>query len=283
MATLYVIATPIGNLEDLSFRAVRLLGQVDVLACEDTRTTRIILKRYESPRPRKILSYREHNEARATRGIVKLLARGMDVALCSDAGYPGISDPGYRLVDAAIQAGHRVEVVPGAGAVEPALIASGLPSASFTFKGYPPRKSGQRRTFLGAEEESPHTLLLFESPRRVASTLADALTVLGDRRCAVCIELTKRFEEIHRGWLADLVEQFRDQRIRGEVTLVIAGKHRKFIRQSPSCSGGASASRRPVEARPRERVGRKRGHPPRQPAGLRSAPSEEPKPCPEGS
>ena len=114
MATLYIVATPIGNLEDISFRAVRLLGSVDVLACEDTRTTRIILNRYEIPPPRKILSYREQNELRAARGIVKLMAQGQDVALCSDAGYPGISDPGYRVIDGAIQAGHRVEVIPGA-------------------------------------------------------------------------------------------------------------------------------------------------------------------------
>lgn len=238
MATLYIIATPIGNLEDLSYRAVRLLGEVDVLACEDTRTTRILLNRYEIPRPGKIVSYRERNEARASRGLLHLLATDRNVALCSDAGYPGISDPGYRIIALALDEGHRVEVIPGAGAVEAALVASGLPSSSFTFKGFPPRKPGPRRRFLQMDGELPHTLLFFESPRRVGAFLAEAVEVLGDRRAAVCIELTKKFEEVHRGWLSELAEQFQDVKIRGEVTLVVAGKHPKFMRPVGS-SGGA--------------------------------------------
>ena len=230
MATLFVIATPIGNLEDISHRALRILGEVGVLACEDTRTTRLILERYAIHRPAKLIAHHEHNEEAAAPGIVKLLGLGHDVALCSDAGYPGISDAGYRVIALALEAGHRIDVIPGACAIEPALLASGLPASSFTFKGFPPRKPGPRRRFLEAEREAPHTLVLYESPRRVAVLLEDAVVALGDRRAAVCIELTKKFEEVHRGWLTELAVQFREKKIRGEVTLVIAGKHPKFVR-----------------------------------------------------
>jgi 16S rRNA (cytidine1402-2'-O)-methyltransferase len=232
MATLYLIATPIGNLEDLSHRAVRILGEVPVLACEDTRTTRVLLERYAIPRPAKLISYREYNEERAAPGILKLLEGGQDVAICSDAGYPGVSDPGYRVIALALEAGFRVDVIPGAGAVEPALLVSGLPSSSFTFKGFPPRKPGPRRRFLEAEVSLPHTLVFFESPLRVGLLLTDALAVLGDRRAAVCIELTKKFEQVERGYLSELAERLRERKIRGEVTVVIAGNHPKFIRTS---------------------------------------------------
>ncbi len=259
MATLYIIATPIGNLEDLSYRAVRILGEVGVLACEDTRTTRVILERYAIRRPPQILSYREHNEANAAPGIVKLLAGGSDVALCSDAGYPGISDPGYRVIAQALDAGHRVEVLPGAGAVEPAVLASGLPPSSFTFKGFPPRKPGPRTKYLTMERDVPHTLVFFESPRRLASLLQEALGVYGDRRAAVCIELTKKFEEVHRGWLSDLCAQFRGVRIRGEVTLVIAGSHPKFVRGESQPAGRPTAPDDSVQpARARQQTGKRR-------------------------
>lgn len=230
MATLYVIATPIGNLEDLSPRAVRVLGEIDVLACEDTRVTRVLLDRHGIARPATLLAYHEHNEERAGRRILGLLGESRTVGLCSNAGYPGISDPGFRIVAAAAEAGHRIEVLPGAGAIEPALVASALPTSSFTFKGFPPRRSSARRRFLAADGEAPHTLILYESPRRLAALLDDALAVLGDRRAAVCVELTKKFEAIHRGWLSELAAQFADQVIRGEVTVVIAGNHPKFRR-----------------------------------------------------
>jgi len=230
MATLYLVATPIGNLEDMTHRAVRVLSAVDVLACEDTRTTRVLLERYAIPRPAKVVSYREQNEERAARGLLKLLDEGRNVALCSDAGYPGLSDPGYRVTALAAEAGHRIEVVPGAGAVAPALLASALPSSSYVFKGFPPRKPGPRRRFLEMEAAAPHTIICYESPHRTAQLLADAHTALGDRRAAVCIELTKKFEQVHRGWLSELAEQFSDRKIRGEVTVVIAGSNPKFIR-----------------------------------------------------
>ncbi len=234
---LYVIATPIGNLEDVSYRAVRILGEVDALACEDTRLTRKLLERYGIARPRQMFACHEHNEARAARGILKLLDDGRTVGLVSDAGMPSISDPGFRVVAAALEAGHRIEVVPGPSAVTAALVASGLPTSSFTFLGFAPRKPGQRRRWLEAEAQVPHTLVMFESPHRLAALLADALAVLGDRRAAVAVELTKMFERVDRGWLSELAERAAEGETRGEVTVVIAGRHKKFVRPWPEGGG----------------------------------------------
>ncbi len=230
MGTLYVIATPIGNLEDVTHRAVRVLGEVDALACEDTRHTPKILARYNIPRPPRMFSYHEHNEERAGERILALLEEGLSVALCTKAGFPGVSDPGYRIVSRALDRGFRVEVLPGAGAVEAALLASGLPTSSYTFKGFPPKKPGRRKQFLEMERDRPHTLVLFESPYRVGKLLADARAALGDRMAAVCIELTKKFERVDRGFLSDLCRRFRDVKVKGEVAVVIAGNHPKFLR-----------------------------------------------------
>jgi len=228
--TLYVIATPIGNLEDLTFRARRVLGEVDALACEDTRRTRRILDRHEIARPAIVFSCHEHNERRACARIVSLLAEGKTVGLCSNAGVPCVSDPGYPAVRDAIEAGFKVEVLPGPSAVQAALIASGLPCTSYTFKGFSPKKPGRRKTFLQAECELPHTLVFFESPFRLQAFLEAALEVLGDRRAAVCLELTKVFERVHRGFLTDLVEEFAQTNVKGELTVVVAENHPKFMR-----------------------------------------------------
>lgn len=233
MATLHLIATPIGNLEDITLRALRLLGELDALACEDTRVTGRLLERHGVGRPETLFSYHEHNEDRAGARIRELLDGGTDVGLCTNAGYPGVSDPGYRAVALALEGGHRVEPVPGAGAVTPALLASGLPTSSYTFKGFPPRKGGKRRSFLAADRDAPHTLVVYESPYRVGKLLADALAVLGDRRAAVCLELTKKFERAERGWLSDLAAAFADKTVKGEVVVVIAGNHEKFVRNAP--------------------------------------------------
>ena len=227
---LYIVATPIGNLDDFTFRAVKILGEVDILACEDTRRTRILLNKYEIRPPSRIISYREKNEVTAVQGILKLLENGNSVALCTDAGYPGLSDPGYRLISAAVEKGIEIVVIPGASAIEVALVSSGLPTDSFTFLGFPPRKPGQRLRFFDDEKENSHTLVLFEAPSRVVKTLESALESLGDRKSAVCIELTKKYERIHRGYLADLIKELEDVNIRGEVTIVVAGNNRKFIR-----------------------------------------------------
>jgi 16S rRNA (cytidine1402-2'-O)-methyltransferase len=228
MGTLYFIATPIGNLEDLSLRALRILGEVDALACEDTRMTRRIFERHGITPPRTIFSHHEHNEAQAARRILGLLREDAAVAVCSDGGFPGISDPGYRVVREALEEGHTVDVIPGPSAVPTALLHSGLPTSSFTFKGFPPRKSGQRRRFLAMEAHLPHTLVLFESPFRIGALLDDALAALGNRDAAVCLELTKLHQRVVRGPLAEIAPQFRGTKVKGEITVVIAGNHPKF-------------------------------------------------------
>ena len=229
--TLYVIATPIGNMEDITYRAVRILGELDALACEDTRVTKNILRRYEIAYPSHIFSYHEHNEMRAAEKIMELLEGGQDVGLCSDAGCPGISDPGYRAISGAVERGFKVEIIPGPSAVSTALMASGLPSSSYTFKGFTPRKEGQRRRFLEMEKDLPHSLIFFESKHRIIKFLESALAVLGDRQCAVCLELTKKFEQITRGYLSEVITELDGTSIKGEITVVIAGNNPKFTKE----------------------------------------------------
>ncbi len=230
---LTMVATPIGNLEDVGARALRTLREADVLACEDTRRTRILLDHYGIPKPGLVLSYREGNEQRVGERILNCLDRGLNVALCSDGGYPGISDPGYRLARMIAERGGEFQVIPGPSAVPVALLLSGLPTSSYTFKGYPPRKPGPLRRFFDEESDRPHTLVCFESPFRVGKTLAAARDTLGDREAAVCIELTKKFERVHRGGLVALAERFASEPIKGEVTIVVAGNHPKFANRLP--------------------------------------------------
>lgn len=229
-ATLFVIGTPIGNLEDISYRAVRVLGEIDALACEDTRRTRTLLDRYEISRPATVFSLHEHNEERAAKRVLGLLDAGSSVGMCSDAGMPLINDPGFPTVQAAIEAGHPVVAIPGPTAAATALAVAGLPTASFTFKGFAPRKQGKRQRFLREEAESEHTLVLYESPHRIGALLQDALAVLGDRSACVCLELTKKFETVHRGSLSTLCELHAGAVPKGEITVVIAGNHRKWKR-----------------------------------------------------
>jgi len=227
---LYVVATPIGNLDDMSRRGVDALKDADVVACEDTRRTRILLQHFEVPRPSELVSYREGNEERAGQRILRALEEGQTVALCSDGGMPGISDPGYRLVKLAVEHDLELQVIPGASAVRVALVVSGLSTSSYTFKGFPPRKGGALKRFFESERDLPHTLVLFESPFRVGKCLAAARDALGDRKAAVCIELTKKFERVSRGYLADLASEFAEGKVKGEVTIVIAGNNPKFAR-----------------------------------------------------
>jgi 16S rRNA (cytidine1402-2'-O)-methyltransferase len=241
LAALYLVGTPIGNLEDITLRALRVLASVDALACEDTRRTRALLTHHGIRTPSTLFSLHEHNEDRALGRVLSLLERGLDVALCSDAGTPLISDPGFPTVREAVARGHAVEVVPGPSAVTAALAVSGLPAASFTFKGFAPRKPGPRRRYLETELPSPHTLVLFESPHRLAGLLKDALQVFGERPACVCVELTKKFEEVRRGTLPELVEQLAERPVRGEVTVVIApptrAERRAFGPQPTSARG----------------------------------------------
>ena len=229
MATLHIIATPIGNLEDITLRARRVLGEMEVLACEDTRHTAQLLTLLDIPKPPSMFSCFEHNETRAAEKVLQALASGRKTGLVSDAGYPGISDPGYGVIARVLEAGHEIEVLPGASAIPLALLKSGLPTSSYTFKGFPPRKGGKLRTFLEMERELPHTLVFYESPFRVGKMLAAALEVLGDRRAAVCVELTKKFERVERGFLSQLVPKYAEAKVKGEVVVVVAGNHHKFI------------------------------------------------------
>ncbi|MFI0842783.1 16S rRNA (cytidine(1402)-2'-O)-methyltransferase [Mesorhizobium sp. IMUNJ 23232] len=203
-AALYLVATPIGNLGDITLRALETLAAADVLACEDTRVTRVLLDRYgirQRPTP-----YHEHNAAEAGPRLIEALSEGRSVALVSDAGTPLVSDPGFRLVEQALAAGIRVVPIPGPSAVLAALTASGLPSDTFLFAGFLPVKDGQRRARLEELKAVPATLIFFESPRRLADTLAAMADVYGERKAAVGRELTKAFEEMRTGTLAELAE-----------------------------------------------------------------------------
>src|SRR4051812_21930741 len=227
--TLYVVATPIGNMRDITLRALDVLRGCDALAAEDTRRTRQLLTRYEIPRPRTLLSLHEHNEEHSAQRVAGLLEGGARVALCSDAGTPLISDPGYRTLKLVVESGFPVVAIPGPSAAVAALSISALPPSSFTFKGFPPRKPGPRKRFFEAEAEAglPHTLVVYESPHRIARMLADALEVLGDREACVCVDLTKKFEATHRGTLSSLAEEFDGVTVRGEITVLIAGDSRR--------------------------------------------------------
>ena len=229
MAILYIIPTPIGNLEDITLRAIRILKNVDALACEDTRKTRILLQHYDIPLPHPCFSYHEHNEYKAGKGILNLLQQGKTVALCTDGGMPGISDPGYRIISEALDANFSVEVLPGPSAVPTALIRSGLPTSTFIFKGFAPKKPGQRQRFLEADRDSEHTLIIYETAVRIVSLLTDAVDILGDRFAAVCFELTKLHERVYRAYLSELPSLLTQQdELKGELTVIITGSKQKF-------------------------------------------------------
>lgn len=223
MAKLTIIATPIGNLADITPRAKEAISQMDILCCEDTRHTGNLVNLLGIQRPVQYVANHEHNERGMAERIVRWLEEGKKVGICSDAGYPLISDPGYPAVAAVIAAGHDIEVLPGASAVPIALISSGLPPSSYIFKGFPPRKPGKRRAFLEEDKLSRHTLVFYESPFRITRILEEAFAVYGDRQAAVCLELTKQFERVKRGTLGELVEFFRAHSPKGEAVVVIAG------------------------------------------------------------
>ncbi len=221
MGTLYLVATPIGNLEDLSPRAVRVLRQARLITAEDTRVTGKLLARFDIHTH--LLSYHEHNKLSRLPEILDALAEG-DVALVSDAGTPALNDPGYELVRAVLEAGHRVSPIPGPSAPIAALVASGLPTDSFLYLGYLPRKVGARREALRRVRDLPYTLLFLETPHRLLAALADLETILGDRRIAVARELTKLHEEFFRGRISAAREHFTRNPPRGEFVLVVEGQ-----------------------------------------------------------
>ncbi|MCO5052455.1 MAG: 16S rRNA (cytidine(1402)-2'-O)-methyltransferase [Verrucomicrobiae bacterium] len=219
-ATLYLVATPIGNLEDITLRAIRVLRECDVVAAEDTRRTGQLLKHLELTKP--LVSYFQFNEARRAEEILQRLARGEKVALVTDAGSPGISDPGERVVRAALAAGFRVEAVPGACALVAALTASGLPTDEFHFIGFLPHKSGQRLRQLGALATTPGTLVLYESPYRIEKLLGELREVFPERQIVLARELTKKFEEFLRGTATELLAQAQSRSWKGEFVVLIA-------------------------------------------------------------
>lgn len=221
MGTLYLVATPIGNLEDITARALRILGEVRLIAAEDTRQTRKLLQHYHLQTP--LTSYHEHNKLIKLDNILSALGEG-DVALVSDAGTPALNDPGYELVRAALDAGFPVSPVPGPSAPIAALVASGLPTDRFLYLGYLPRKANERRQVIENVAGLPYTLIFLETPHRLLDALEDLQAALGDRPIAVARELTKLYEEIFRGTLSDAQLHFTQQAPRGEFTLVVGGK-----------------------------------------------------------
>ena len=218
MSALYVIATPIGNLEDITLRALRCLGEVKLIAAEDTRTTHHLLKAYNIKTP--VISYHEHNK-RAKLGYLLNCLKEKDVALVSEAGMPGLSDPGYELIVTAIEKGIPVVAIPGASAVITALVISGLPTNRFLYLGFLPLRQ-ERKRLLNIIANEPWTLVFFEAPHRLREALKDALEILGDQRLAICRELTKMHEEVFRGKISQAMEHFLQPR--GEFTLIIEGR-----------------------------------------------------------
>lgn len=221
MGTLYLVATPIGNLEDLSPRALRILREAQLIAAEDTRHTQKLLTHFDIHT--RTTSYYEHNKLSKLDDILAALSSG-DVALVSDAGTPGINDPGYELVRAALASGFDVRPVPGPSAPIAALTASGLPTDSFLYLGYLPHKSSERKKFVGQVANLSYTLIFLESPHRIVDSLEDLLTALGDRPVCVAREMTKLYEEFWRGTLSGAVEYFKSREARGEFTLVVGGQ-----------------------------------------------------------
>ncbi len=221
MGTLYIVSTPLGNLEDITLRAIRTLKEVNLIAAEDTRHTRGLLTHYDIHT--QMVSFFEGNEEKRIGQIIAGLNEGKNIALVSDAGTPAISDPGFKLVRDAIAAGMDVVPIPGPSAVATALSAAGLPTDQFTFVGFLPDKEGKRRNKLEGLKDYDHTLVFYVSKWKVEKTLNDMLAIFGNRPAALCRELTKVYEEIDRGTLSELLERYKDKDVKGEITLVVGG------------------------------------------------------------
>jgi 16S rRNA (cytidine1402-2'-O)-methyltransferase len=220
--SLYIVATPIGNLEDVTLRALRILGEVSLIAAEDTRHTQKLLTHFSIAKP--LTSYHDHNKEQKAEVLVARLKEGGDVALVSDAGTPGISDPGYYIINRAIEEGIRVVPIPGATAALAALSVSGLPTDSFVFEGFMPPKKGRRVAKLKSLADETRTVILYEAPHRIHETLDDMRDVLGNRRIVLARELTKIHEELLRGKIGDIIEKLTGRSVKGEITLVVEGK-----------------------------------------------------------
>ncbi|TDX51301.1 16S rRNA (cytidine(1402)-2'-O)-methyltransferase [Orenia marismortui] len=218
---LYICGTPIGNLDDITLRALNILKEVDLIAAEDTRHTQKLLNHYQIDT--KLTSYHEHNAEYKSKELLKKLKAGLNIALVSDAGMPGISDPGYRIISLLRSEGMRVVPIPGPTAMTSALVISGLATDRFAFEGFLPRKNSDRKSYLENLKNEERTLVLYEAPHRLIKTLDDILAVLGDRRAVICRELTKKFEETIDGNISELIELFKNNKPRGEIVLVLEG------------------------------------------------------------
>jgi 16S rRNA (cytidine1402-2'-O)-methyltransferase len=224
---LTIVPTPIGNLADITLRALEALKQADIIVCEDTRQTQKLLQHYGIVK--QLLSYHDHSSPQKTAGLVKLLTEGKHLAFVSDGGMPLVSDPGFQVVHAALVEQSPVEVLPGPSAVTTALVLSGLPTDSFSFLGFLSNKGQRRRHELQALAERDETLIFFESPFRIVKTLQDMLEVFGDREAAVARELTKKFEEVLRGNLSELIQDMTQKPRKGEMVVLVSGKDRKSV------------------------------------------------------
>ncbi len=219
---LYIVSTPIGNLEDITLRALNVLREVDQIACEDTRTSKNLLSRYQIQKP--LTSYHEHNEIEKAKELLSMLQEGKSIALITDAGTPGVSDPGYRIVKLASENGVPVLSVPGASASIAALSISGLPTSSFTFLGFPPKQNKRLIEYLERIKDYPETLIFYESPKRVVKTITVMIEVLGDRNASISREITKMYEETLRGLLSDVLTNLNSRdSLKGEFVLVVEG------------------------------------------------------------
>ena len=234
MGILYIVPTPVGNMEDMTFRAVRLLKEVDLVLAEDTRTSGILLKQYEIKNA--LMSHHKFNEHGTSAGIVNRLLAGENVALISDAGTPGISDPGFFLVREAVRAGVEVQCLPGATAFVPALVSSGLPCDRFAFEGFLPQKKG-RQTKLQSLKDEERTMIFYESPFRLVKTLQQfAEAYGGDRQVSVCREISKVHEESVRGSLDEVIAHFKEKEPKGEIVIVLAGRSEKEVKSETKLS-----------------------------------------------
>lgn len=223
---LYIVSTPIGNLDDITLRALNILREVDLVACEDTRTTKKLLSYYQIQKP--LTSYHEHNEVEKSKELVSLLLEGSSIALVSDAGTPGVSDPGYRIVKLASQNGIKIVPIPGASAAMAALSVSGLSTSSFGFHGFPPKQKKKLSEYLNELKYLPQTLIFYESPNRIINTLEAMIEVLGDRNASASREITKMYEETIRGNLSEVLKYFKEKdSVKGEFTLVVEGAAQK--------------------------------------------------------
>jgi len=221
---LYIVSTPIGNLEDITLRALRVLKEADFVACEDTRHTGMLLQHYQIAA--RFISFHEHNKLQRTPELLEMLRQQKSIALASDAGTPGISDPGFYLIRAAIEKGFAVHPVPGASALLSALVVSGLPSDHFVFEGFLPKRDGRKLKRLKALAEQERTMVFFESPHRILKTLGQLRDVFGDRRMVLARELTKKFEEAIRGRISEVIAELEKRAVKGEMVVMVAGHER---------------------------------------------------------